>query len=525
MGTKEDSLTPADFLEQNPWLASPAAFALHFSKGRWETAAHLMLLSQKLIGVVTGAIPRLVVSMPPRHGKSMLVSKWLPAWYLSLMPESTVIFTAYGAEFAEEWGARTRDVLTEHGPALGIKVRQDSAARWAWSLTAGGGMVATGVGGPLLGRGANLFIMDDPIKEATEAFSQDARNKLWDWWTTTARTRLEPGAGCVLVMSRWHHDDIAGRLLTQSDEKWELLRLPAIAEGDDSLGRTEGEALWPYQDDGRVRFNRASLEAIKGAVGSRVWNAMYQQRPTPEEGGLLTGWRFYNPTLADDKEFVATFDQVIQSWDMSFTDSEGSDYVVCEVWGRKRGEFYLLDLLRERLNFPATVSKLKMMSMRWPQTRVKLIEESANGYAILQALRHEIPGMVATSTHGKSKVIRVSQPLERLHAVSALVEAGRCLIPDPAIRRWAQDFIQECNEFPHGAHDDQVDSMSQALIYLQPGSWREAEAPEVVLSPLEAHNKVFWDRMRTHYWARPEKKQPERYQYMHEPRSPNRGGA
>ncbi|NMA28428.1 MAG: terminase, large subunit, partial [Burkholderiales bacterium] len=216
--------------------ASPAALAEWLSDGSWVRARHLERLNDRLLDFATGRIRRLLVSMPPRHGKSELISHWLPVWYLNTWPERRIILATYGADFAADWGRRVRNTVQEHADSLRVRIAQDSAASNRWHTTAGGGMVAAGAGGPLTGRGADLFIIDDPIKTAEDAYSATWRERVWDWWTTTARTRLEPGASVVVLMTRWHDDDLAGRILRNAQESgdgWEVLNLPALAEEGD----------------------------------------------------------------------------------------------------------------------------------------------------------------------------------------------------------------------------------------------------------------------------------------------------
>lgn len=234
-------------------------------------------------------------------------------------------------------------------------------------------------------------------------------------------------------------DDLAGRLLRAQEEggdKWEVVRLPALAEENDPLGRAPGEALCP------ALFTRETLERTKIRVGSYWWNALYQQRPSPDEGGMLkrSWWKFY-------RQAPAAFDEIIQSWDMAFKETSTSDYVVGQVWGRKGADKYLLDQVRDRMDFPATIQAVKSLSAKWPQARAKLVEDKANGPAVIATLKREIPGLIPVEPQG-SKEARVA-------AVSPDIEAGNVYLPDPSIAPWVQEFIEECAAFPKGAHDDQ----------------------------------------------------------------------
>ena len=438
------------------WLSTPASLAWMLSEQRWHPARHLLLLNRRLTDLATGRIRRLLVSMPPRHGKSELISHWLPVWYLNTWPERRIILATYGADFAADWGRRVRNTVQEHADTLQVRIAQDSSAANRWHTTAGGGMVAAGAGGPLTGRGADLFIIDDPIKTAEDAYSATWRERVWDWWTTTARTRLEPGASVVVLMTRWHDDDLAGRILRNAQESgdaWEVLNLPALAENGDPLGREPGEALWPE------RYDVEALQTTRREVGERTWSALYQQRPTVDEGGYFQRgwWRYYTRP-------PVRFDEVLQSWDMAFKGTASSDFVVGQVWGRQAADRYLLDQVRGRWDFPRSLEAVRELSFRWPDARVKLVEDKANGSAVIDTLRRELQGLVPVEPMG-GKVARAA-------AVSHQAEGGnvwlpaRSIAPDgtPVLDPWVRDLVEECAAFPTGVNDDQVDAMTQALI-------------------------------------------------------------
>ncbi|MCA9247351.1 MAG: terminase family protein [Planctomycetales bacterium] len=240
------------------------------------TPKHLKLLDDHLVALANRDIKRLLVMMPPRHGKSVLISQFFPAWYLGVNPDHRVILASYEASFAAGWGRKTRDLLHEFGAdQFQVQVRTDSSAAHHWNLRGRfGGMTTAGVGGPITGRGADLLIVDDPVKNAEQALSETYRDKTWEWWTSTAFTRLEPDAVAVVVQTRWHDDDLVGRIeKRQAEEDWRVLRLPALSDGADELGRTAGEALWPE------RFPTERLAAIQRSLPLHWWESIYQQRP------------------------------------------------------------------------------------------------------------------------------------------------------------------------------------------------------------------------------------------------------
>lgn len=424
-----------------------AWFLEYESRGSWQPAKHLTLLCDKLEAVERGEIKRLMVFMPPRHGKSQVVSKKFPAWYLGRNPNNEIIITSYAADLAYDFSRMARNTLRDWGHLWDVQLAADSSAVGRWGINEhAGALMAAGVGGPITGRGAHVAIIDDPLKNWEDALSETIRQKVWDWYLTTLRTRLAPGGAIVLVMTRWHEDDLAGRLLAEASiggEKWEVISLAAEAEKDDPLGRKPGEWLWPE------RYPPAEYEDTKTALGTQKWVALYQQRPSPPEGSIIKRqwWQYY-------REPPAKFDEIIQSWDCAFKDLSTSDFVVGQVWGRVGAEYYLLDQTRDRMDFPATLQAVRQLTSKWPRARAKLIEDKANGTAVIQVLKKEIPGIIAVEPQGGKEA--------RASAVSPSIEAGNAYLPQNA--PWVKDFVDECAAFPNGAHDDQVDAMSQALM-------------------------------------------------------------
>lgn len=244
----------------------------------WIITDHLKLLSEWIVEAVAGRRKRVIVNMPPRHGKSVMISKWTPVWFLDNWPHLNVINCGYGNEFSKEWGRATRDLVAQYQERLRFSLAQDSTAADRWNTTQGGGMKTAGIGGGITGRGAHLMVIDDPVKDDKEANSLHYREHLYKWWRGTARTRLEPGAAAILCMTRWHEDDLAGRLIRESkrksaSEQWHVLNLAAIAEEDDALGRKVGQPLWP------ARYDIPALQSIMEDVGPENWAAQYQGHP------------------------------------------------------------------------------------------------------------------------------------------------------------------------------------------------------------------------------------------------------
>jgi len=289
-------------LEKDLAATSPAMFAQIASQGKWTLAPHLAYLDRALVEAVErsnqGSQEGLLVSMPPQHGKSELCSKYLPAWFLGVFPDRRVILTSYEADFAAGWGRKARDLLERWGHLFGVRVSKRSAAAGRWDLDGhDGGMTTAGVGGPITGRGAHLLLVDDPIKNDEEARSPTRRQKQWEWWQSVATTRLRPGAVMLVIQTRWHRDDLTGRILDHAErtgQQWRVVRFPALAEEQDVLGRQPGEPLWP------AMYSAERLEQVRTAKTAYYWQAMYQQNPQAE-GSAEWPAEFFGPEIWFDE--------------------------------------------------------------------------------------------------------------------------------------------------------------------------------------------------------------------------------
>lgn len=422
--------------------------------GRWERADHLTLVCNELEKVLRGETKRLMIFMPPRHGKSMTVTKTFPSYFLGKFPNKRVIEVSYGDELAKEFGEANRTKILEFGNRLfGVNLSMSQATKTNWNLQGyDGGMISAGIGGVITGKGADLLIIDDPIKNRLEAESETYRKRVVESYQSDIRTRLHAGGAIIIILTRWHEDDLAGWLVNPENgepEDWKILSLPAICEDEehDLLHRKVGQALWP-----KGGYDEKWAAETKRAVGGYAWASLYMQRPSPSEGGMFRRgwWKFY-------KVMPSKFQQVIQSWDCTFKDKKESDYVVGQVWGKVGADRYLLDQVRGQMSFTETLTAIKALTAKWPQALRKLIEDKANGPAVINVLRHEIPGLVPVEPEG-GKVVRAN-------AMTPLAEAGNIYLPDPSIAPWINDYIEEFAVFPNGAHDDQVDASTQANIY------------------------------------------------------------
>ena len=333
-----------------------------------------------------------MVFMPPRSGKSERISRTFPAWFLGNWPDKRVILSSYEADFAADWGRKARDLLLTHGPSLwGVRVAQGASAANRWTIADhAGGMVTAGVGGPITGKGADVFIIDDPVKNAEEANSQVYRDKSWEWFRAVAYTRLEPDAAVVLLMTRWHEDDLAGRLIKEMNgggEKWDVVNLPALAEAEDPLGRALGEPLWPE------RYDVAAVQAIKQTIGSYWFGAMYQGRPTPEGGGLFRkDWFRYFDFEADGWVRMSHEDRRPISGMMRFctvdlacSTKTSADYTAIATWACTHdGYLLLLDLDRRRLEGPQILPAIRGALDKWKAAFVG-IESGGFQLSLVQA--------------------------------------------------------------------------------------------------------------------------------------------
>ena len=450
---------------------------------RWETPGDLAqfcdprILKTPALDVIDRALVanydkidgRLIISCPPQIGKSQKVARWFPLWVLTMAPDTRIGIVSYEHNIARRWGRAVRDEIISH-PALGLKVRQDLSAQNEWGLEGyEGGIVTAGIGGALTGRPLDLLIIDDPVKDRAQADSHVYQQNIWDWWTDVGSLRLGPGAPVIQVATRWSEKDLAGQMLSAPDaEVWTVVNIPAQADHNpakgerDILGREPGEFMESTRRNKLGQpMSKKQWEAVKTRVGAQTWASLFQGRPSPAEGGTLrrAWWQYYeNPLwiqMEDGTCRVTGFDEIMQSWDMAFKDTKTSDYVVGQIWARKGARFYLLDQVRGRWDFPETSRRVKALTAKWPDAVLKLIEEKANGAAIIAQLRNLVGGMVPENPK-ESKEARVK-------AVSPLIEAGNVFLPDPLIAPWVPEFVDECAAFPNGAHDDQVDPMSQAL--------------------------------------------------------------
>lgn len=438
----------------------------------FEPAAHHRLLIEKLEQVSSGKIDRLAVFMPPGAAKSTYSSILYAPWYFSQHPQHCVIAASHTAELAEKWGRRVRNLLAENALILGVGLAPDSQAAGRWETDHGGEYFAAGVGGAVAGRRADLVVIDDPIRSREDADSETIRDKTWDWYKSDLYTRLKPGGRIVLIQTRWHEDDLAGRLLEDmkaGGDQWEVISLPALAEDNDPLGRAPGVPLWPEWED------LDNLERKRRAVGPRDWSALYQQRPAPEEGDYFKSDWLRPYEKAPARETL----RVYGGSDYAVT-SDGGDYTVHAVVGLDpEGRMYLLDLWRKQAASDVWVEAFCDLVLRWKP--IGWAEETGQ-------IRSGVgPYIDRRQRERRAYVSREQFPTRGDKSVRAQSIRGRMALEGlyvPISASWYPNLRSELLSFPAGKHDDQVDALGlvgQLLDKMTAGSRpKEPEKPKTL---------------------------------------------
>lgn len=382
----------------------------------------------------------LIIIMPPRHGKSTLVTEIFPSWYLGQHPRENIIACSHTASLAETFSRRTRDMVDDRDYPFDHAVSSATSSVKEWTIEGfRGGYFAAGVGGGITGRGANILLVDDPHKTAEEAKSVTIREKIFEWYQATAQTRLEANGRQVIVATRWHRDDLIGRLIKREGRienggKWRVIHFPAQLE--------DGSYLW------ETRFGKKWYEDRRKSAGEYHWASQYQGDPVPEGGAII-----HDDWIVTFAYPESHYEKIIQSWDTAFKEQAGSDFSVCETWGLSVSGYDLLDVYRQQVEFPALIRASKAQFQKWRPSEV-LIEDRGSGTSLIQTLRKETRmNLIA--------VPAIKDKAQRLHDVSALFEAGRVRIAEG--REWTDQVIHELTSFPFAEHDDCADSASQAL--------------------------------------------------------------
>lgn len=421
---------------------------------------HHKIMAKKFQEIAEGKCKRLIINMPPRHTKSEFASYMLPAWFLGKYPGKKIIQCSNTAELAVGFGRKVRNLVGSEVYSKifpNVSLKSDSKAAGRWGTNANGDYFAIGVGGTVTGKGADLLIIDDPHSEqeaAIAATNPEVYDKVYEWYSSGPRQRLQPGGAIVVVMTRWSLRDLTGKILKSSVERdgdeWEVINFPAILPSEKPLW----PAFWPLGE----------LLALKEELPVSKWNAQYQQQPTSEEGALVKRewWKIWEGDRPPQCQFV------IQSWDTAFTKNERSDYSACTTWGvfykdedERDPNIILLDAFKERMEFPELKARAIRMYKEW-EPDAFIVEAKASGAPLIFELRRMgIPVSEFTPTRGNDKIAR-------LNSVTDLFASGKVWAPGT---RWAEEVMEEMAAFPNSDHDDLVDSSTQALIRFRKGGF------------------------------------------------------
>jgi len=463
---KADLLKKLELLNEKKTQEKAEQSFLDFVETMWPAfikGDHHEIMADAFERVASGELKRLIINMPPRHTKSEFASYLFPAWFLGKYPEKKIIQTAHTAELAVGFGRKVRNLIGNDDYQKvfkGIELSSDSKAAGRWNTNKGGDYFAIGVGGAVTGKGADVLVIDDPHSEQEAALGQynkDVYDKVYEWYTSGPRQRLQPGGAIIIVMTRWSLRDLTGQIIKNSIQKegageWEVIELPAILPS--------GKSLWPGF------WKQEELESLKAELPVSKWNAQYQQNPTSEEGALIKRewWQEWTQSQLPECEAI------IQSWDTAFLKTQRADYSACTTWGifnwpdedgKTIPNLILLDSFKEKLEFPELKRAAYDKYWEWEPDQM-IIEAKASGSPLIFELRAMgIPVTEFTPSRGQDKIARVN-------AVTDLFASGVVWCPPT---RWADEVIEECASFPSGDHDDLVDSTTQALLRFRQGGW------------------------------------------------------
>ena len=470
---KAEMLEELDKVRNRYELTTAQNKFLRFVKTMWPDfieGYHHTKMAEAFEKVAEGKAKRLIINMPPRHTKSEFASYLLPAWFLGRFPNKKIIQTSHTAELAVGFGRKVRNLVgsDEYKRVFPtVHLQSDSKAAGRWNTNVGGDYFAIGVGGAVTGKGADLLIIDDPHSEQEAVIAEtspEVYDKVYDWYTSGPRQRLQPGGSIIVVMTRWSKRDLTGQVIKASaqygGDEWEVIEFPALLPS--------GNPIWPQF------WVKEELENLKTQLPISKWQAQYQQTPTSEEGALLKRewWQVWEDDTPPPCDFI------IQSWDTAFLKTNRSDYSACTTWGvfshtdedtgAATSNIILLDAYKKRMEFPELKVKAQEHYADWEPDAL-IVEAKASGAPLVFELRAMgIPVSEFTPSRGNDKIARVN-------AVTDLFASGAVWAPDT---RWAQEVIEEAASFPAGEHDDYVDSMTQALLRYRQGGFIRLHSDE-----------------------------------------------
>ena len=441
--------------------------------------SHHRHIAKKFNDLASGKINRLIINMPPRHTKSEFASFLLPAWMVGRNPKLKIIQATHTGELAVRFGRKAKTLIDsdEYHKIFETRLREDSQAAGRWETAQGGEYFAAGVGGAITGRGADLLIIDDPHSEQ-DAMSATAMESAYEWYTSGPRQRLQPGGKIIVVMTRWSTKDLTGKLLAHQKEaksdKWDVVEFPALLD----TGTKKERPVWPEY------WKMSELEIVKATLPVGKWNAQWMQQPTSEEGAIIKRewWRRWK------HDWIPDLHHVIQSYDTAFLKKETADFSAITTWGvfypdnDSGPNLMLLDSVKQRLEFPELRRKALEQYKYWnPETVI--IEGKASGMPLTYELRQmNIPVVNFTPSRGNDKHARVN-------TCAPLFESGMIWAPE---QNFADEVIEECAAFPHGDHDDLVDSTTQAVMRFRQGGFVQHPEDYVDEEPTEHKEKVYY---------------------------------
>lgn len=421
----------------------------------WKRSRHLIYVCdeiQKFVESDTGnAYDIMVLNLPPQVGKSMAVTETLPSWYLGMNPDNAAIVLAYGDDLAQRFGRRNKEKIERFGKLFfDIELSKDKAANDDFEIKGHKGrMITRGIMAGVTGNPANLLIIDDPIKTREEAYSSLVREKIWSEWLHSAKSRLSYGAKVIIIMTRWHDQDLAGRIL-ETEKNVVHINIPCEAGENDIIGREVGDGIFPEIGKGREWKDEIKASYI-ASEGVEAWHSLYQGNPIIESGNLFK------------KDWFKWYDEVPQTYqklisvDAAFKDTKTSDFVAMGVFSKEGSNVYLEEVINERMDFVRTLEVLREVKSKHSDANMVLIEDKANGSAIISTLRREIMGVVPVEPLGSKE--------SRAYAIQPFVMAGNLYLPRNGY--WTGDYIDQMTRFPKGRYDDMVDMTSQALVRLK----------------------------------------------------------
>ena len=429
---------------------------LHFVRIVWPDfigGYHSTIMAKKFEEIANGTLKRLIINMPPRHGKSEFSSFLFPAWLMGKKPKTKIIQATHTAELSYRFGRKMRNLMNDEEYRKifkDVSLRADSKASGRWDTNHGGEYFGAGTGGAITGRGADLLIIDDPHSE--QNLTETSFDNAFEWYMSGPRQRLQPGGAIVVIMTRWSERDLTARLMRQQAEakadQWEVIEFPAIMPS--------GKPIWPEY------WSKEELEKIKANLPKMSWEAQYQQNPTSEEGAIIKRewWKKWT------KEKIPELIHVIQSYDTAYSKKETADFSAISTWGifqtaNYKDNIILLDCQKDRWEFPQ-LKKIAFQQYKYWDPDTIVVEAKASGMPLIQELRQKgIPVMSYSPSKGHDKMTRVN-------SIAPVFESGMVWAPD---KKFAEEMIEECAAFPYGEHDDLVDSMTQAIMRYRQGNF------------------------------------------------------